>query len=474
MKVRLNKLFLATIIGFLLSITLVATTHEEAINALSEVTRQTEFGELKSNQFTSPETCGGCHTDIYAQWKGSMHSNSDQDQFYQKLFILASKETNGLTDTFCARCHTPVGLVSGEVPPVDGSKLSDIAKKGVQCDFCHTVSESKGIGNAPYVSSPGKVKRGPFKDAVSPFHETQFSVLHTKAEFCGMCHDVSHPVNKLPLESTYTEWKEGPYSKEGVQCQDCHMTPGVTKFQRNPGKAATMGPEREHIYTHYFVGGNTIYTESSKHRELAIQRLKAAAVLDISVPSTAAIGDMITVEITISNVGCGHKLPTGLTEAREMWLELTVKDAKGKEIFKSGELDADGNIDPNATIYHTVLADAQGKPTPKVWLAESVLFDKRIPPKGTAIEKYTFKLPTDIKGPITAEARLNYRTAPQYLIDSLFGKGAMKIPIVEMASKKSTINVPTKGICGPTTVLILTVIPLLLYEILRNSSRRKK
>jgi len=34
------------------------------------------------------------------------------------------------------------------------------------------------------------------------------------------------------------------------------MTPGVTKFLPNPGRAAAGAPIRENIFTHYFVGGN--------------------------------------------------------------------------------------------------------------------------------------------------------------------------------------------------------------------------
>src|SRR5258707_2622563 len=28
---------------------------------------------VTSSMFDAPEICGGCHTDIYKQWKGSMH-----------------------------------------------------------------------------------------------------------------------------------------------------------------------------------------------------------------------------------------------------------------------------------------------------------------------------------------------------------------------------------------------------------------
>ena len=404
---------------------------------------QTAAGSLSSDQFERDGICARCHGILYSQWEGSMHAFAEVDPFYKKESEMASIETDGLTDTYCARCHTPIGVVSGEIPPVDGSGESDIAKRGVQCDFCHTVSGSAGIGNAPFILTPGNIKWGPFADSSSPYHKTEFSDLHTKAEFCGMCHDANHPINDLPLEATYTEWKAGPYSKEGVQCQDCHMTPGVTQFEANPGKAASMGPKRDHIYTHYAVGGNAFITDilgDKTHRDMAIERLQSAATLVVDAPGSAEAGETVTVDVSITNSGAGHMLPTGLTEMRQMWLDITATDANGNQLYRSGALDADGNIDPDALVYHTVLGDADGNPTAKVWVAESILSDNRILPRETAVEEHTFTIPVDAKDPVTISAKLQYRSAPQAIIDYLFDEGKYDVPAINMAQASDLID----------------------------------
>ncbi|MBN1134522.1 MAG: hypothetical protein JXA38_06375 [Methanosarcinaceae archaeon] len=303
-------------------------------SSLSIAVEETRAGQYSSTQFTRPGICSGCHVIIYSQWEGAMHSVSEIDPFYMKEVQEASTDTDGFTDLFCARCHTPIGVMAGEVPPVDGSKLSEIAKNGVQCDFCHTVSGSAGIGNAAFISTPGNIKWGPFSDAESTYHETAFSELHTQAEFCGMCHDVVHPANGLKVEATYTEWKEGPYSKEGEQCQGCHMTPGITKFEANPRRAAAGGPKKEHIFTHNTVGGNAFITEllgSNTHKNMAIERLENAASLDVNTPLTADMNNTVTMNVSITNSGAGHRLPNGLTEIREMWLEVIATDNAGKK-----------------------------------------------------------------------------------------------------------------------------------------------
>ncbi|UCD57074.1 MAG: cytochrome c family protein [Candidatus Hydrogenedentota bacterium] len=400
---------------------------------------------VSSEEFLSPERCKTCHSEIYGQWKGSMHSNSWNDPFFQALMKVASKETGGLTDKLCLGCHTPVGVISGEIPPVDASNLSEVASMGVFCDFCHTVSKTKGVGNVPAISEPGTVKRGPFEDSKSPFHRAEFSKLHTSPEFCGLCHNVSHPLSGLPIEQTYSEWLMGPYRSAGVPCQHCHMTPPdpPTAFTKNPGKACILGPEREHWWTHQFVGGNAFITDllgSKAHSNHARNRLKSAAAVQIAPPPNVVMPGLLEFKVKVSNIGCGHYLPTGLTETREMWLDVSVTDADGKEVYRSGALDEHGEIDPDAVIYHTVVGDEDGRPTWKVWEAARVLYDYRIPPMGYRLEHYAAYVPADVKLPLTIHAILNYRSAPPHLVRILMGEEAVDVPIVEMTRAMALVE----------------------------------
>ncbi len=401
---------------------------------------------VASSDFTEPDECKMCHPDIYSQWKGSMHSNSWNDPIYRALMEIASKETDGMTDRLCLGCHTPVGVISEEVPPVDGEKLSDIAAMGVFCDFCHTVTRSKGIGNLPAVSDPGSVKRGPFKDSESPFHDVEFSELHTSPEFCGMCHNVSHPISGLPIERTYSEWLYGPYFSEGVTCQDCHMTPPdpPTAFTPNPGEFCVLGPKRDHWWTHQFVGGNAVVTEllgSKKHAEYARNRLRAAATVEIIAPEESAPRPgLLQFKVKVSNVGCGHYLPTGLTEVREMWLDVSVTDGGGKELYRSGALDEAGEIGSDAVIYNTILGDEVGRPTWKVWAATQILSDYRIPPKGYRLERYAAYIPPDAEPPLKIRAALNYRSISPHLVKILLGDEAIEIPVIEMTTAETSVK----------------------------------
>ena len=400
---------------------------------------------IKASEFEPPEDCGECHESLYMQWRGGMHANAWNDPSYTALHHLASKETKGLTDRYCIACHTPIAVLAGEIKPGEDSKVSEISKKGVQCDFCHTVSGSKGIGNAAAISSPGPIKRGPFRDSESPAHQTAFSELHTRAEFCGMCHDVYHPVNGLPLEKTYTEWQEGPYPSRGVKCQDCHMTAGITHFQKNPGKAALEGPDRDHIWTHTTVGVNAAmanYLGFKQHAEDALKRLRSAASLEVLPPSQARAGNVASLKVKVTNVGAGHFLPTGLTETREMWLEVTVTGPGGEKLLESGKLDEKGEIGPEAVLYHTVFANSKGEPVgARVWEADYLLYDHRIPPLGYSLEKFSFQLPAGAKGKCQVQVKLLYRSLPQSLVNQLLGPQAPSWPVYEMARKEASFDV---------------------------------
>jgi hypothetical protein len=403
--------------------------------------RATTLGRtVTSDQFDPPEVCGGCHADIYAQWKGSMHSNAWTDPVYRAALRHASKASGGKTDPFCMGCHTPIGVVTHEASP-SGERMSPIADRGVQCDVCHNISQSRGIGNGAYVLTPklrGRpLKFGPFNDAMSPYHDTAYSRLHTQSEFCGQCHDVTHPFTRVPLERTYSEWRDSAYAGEGIQCQDCHM-----KSVR--GAATSFSKVRERIYTHYFVGGNALVPRllaDEAHAQRAEEMLKSAARVDIFAPAVAAPGSQQTIRVRVSNVGAGHKLPTGFPEGREMWLDFKVIDSSGHALYRLGAV-TDGSTEPGTRSFKVVLGDRHsGVIGTNILDADRVLYDTRIEPRGYREVEYQVRLPAQSAGRVQIVADLNYWSFSQALLDELMGKAAPRTRIVRMTSGTATIHI---------------------------------
>ncbi|HET6498768.1 MAG TPA: multiheme c-type cytochrome [Coriobacteriia bacterium] len=363
-----------------------------------------------------PSGACGCHAGLVAQWEQSMHAKALTDPLYLYKLEKANAETGGAIGPFCETCHGPVATMLGEIP---GRDFSEAGGEGVTCDLCHQVTGRREgrIGNTSILVTADGTKRAQFHDAVSPYHESAYSEIHTGAEICGTCHDVYHPYNGLQLEGTYTEWAEGPYAAENIACQDCHMTPGPGVTKPNPGRAAAGGPERPHIYTMTFAGGNVGLGDA----DLAEERLKAAATLRLEVPEFVEGGGVVPAVVRITNSGAGHYLPTGLTDFRRMWLEVVATAPDGTET-------AIGRRE-----FHTVFEDANGDAPAEVWNAVAVRSDDRIPPRESVENVWDASMPE--AGPLIITASLYYRSCTTEVAQA----AGVEIPTTTMATVSKAV-----------------------------------
>jgi len=62
-----------------------------------------------------------------------------------------------------------------------------------------------------------------------------------------------------------------------------------------------------------------------------------------------------------------------------------------------------------------------------------------IPPKGSATAPYSFQLPADVKGPLSVQATLHYRSFDQGLANHLLGAAAPKVPVIDMVATHGEI-----------------------------------
>lgn len=394
----------------------------------------TSGAALDAQQFDDAQVCGACHTEIYKEWRSSIMAHAWDDPIYRALLSRASKATNGQLDAFCTGCHTPIGLITQQVTTADNQQPPDLHSPvtelpGVDCEACHNISGITGLDNGAYVvhaQTAQKTKFGPRPDAQSPYHQTAYSDLHMNSDFCAACHNVTHPVNNVPIERTFDEWYESPYRQAGVHCQDCHMPPTT-------GKAAVMGPVRQNRASHRFAGANTTILEHFGHTEnaAAARRLLAtSATLEwVDLPSAVTPGTTFNLGIKVTNSGAGHKLPTGFPEGREVWLDLKVTDADGKQVYRLGAI-KDGKTEPGTKNFMVHMGDKDGnKVEVEVWRVTHIMSDNRILPKGHAIVDYQVALPKAVKGPLTIDAQLKYWPFSQAFADELLGKGKLPVKV---------------------------------------------
>ena len=414
----------------------------DAVTETAVVETDAEKPQLfEPGTFEDPEVCSTCHRDIYAEWSKSMHANAWEDKWYQPDYILAHQQTDGATDILCGACHAPIAARTGLLPPADGSKFDTVSRRGISCDFCHTVSGVEQMYNMGHVSQPGNVKFGPRGDGRSLYHEVEYSEIHTKADFCGSCHMVIHPATGVHIIDTWDDWKNNEYGRQGIDCQDCHMTPtpGVSK---RPGRAALMGKPRDNLAFHGFIGGSSYVQDAignTMQAEMSREFLRAAAEVKLAEKVT----DDGTLELTVEvhNVGAGHKIPTGTTYIRIMWLQVEIVDHTGNLIYSSGHIDDKNQVDPNAVFFRLLFRDAEGNLTGKSWLAHSIGYDRRIPARGKDSETYRIPLPG--KGEYHVTTRLMYRSMTQNSLDEILNRTGEVLPpvvSVEMASAQANVR----------------------------------
>ena len=431
--------------------------------------------------FTEPETCGGCHEDKYKEWNGSLHSMAFIDPVYQGELNKAVKAVGHDISRQCEGCHSAAGVVTGEIKGPGLSGLSAVAKAGVSCDICHSISAlnhdktpTKEPENGSFVIKPGEdrqdgavlVKHGPNKpktDCGGGFHECRQTEFHEKADLCASCHQVYHYEKHFPIEATYNEWKHSPYAQKDIHCQDCHMVATDTFVKA----ADTMiKPERKD-YRHYFNGANYLLyylgsqaaqkvgdKEQSQRLmaqyDMAVKRLQKAAELEIE--PVYRKGALAEVRVRVKNMRAGHNLPTSLTNIRQMWLEVIAKDEKGEVVLATGAVGADGTLAEDARLFNS---DGMGPDmhfAVDPWIITAFSRHETIPPKGYRDVHYGITVPKG-SARVTIEARLRYRQADQKIAEALLKAvpkdidlakdyGLTKIPtlpVVDMVSLKREV-----------------------------------
>ncbi|MEQ1945935.1 MAG: tetratricopeptide repeat protein [Bryobacteraceae bacterium] len=308
---------------------------------------------------------------------------------------------------------------------------------------------------------------------MKPFMRTNTS------EFCSSCHKVhlDVPVNEYRWFrgfNDYDNWQASGfgqgarsfyYPPQGATCGGCHMPKIASK---DPGNVDGM------VHNHRFPGGNTAVPtanqdevqlktvedflksgfisvdifgvspiEEGKNQTAMVRRMgegpqamSAAAqgeeteqagvgvireVGKLSAPIDQAgaklkPGSMARVDVVVRTRKIGHAFPGGTLDSFDIWLELQGKDADGKMIYWSGNVQEDGAVDPGAHFYKSYQLDAEGNPINKrnAWQARSVLYVRAIGPGSADVGHFRVKIPKDVKGPISLTAKLNYRKFGYY------------------------------------------------------------
>jgi len=236
---------------------------------------------------------------------------------------------------FCGRCH--------DVRLVNGIRFEDLfseykqtpaAKRGVTCQGCH-MGPTPGIASE-YPYAPAAIVRG---------QPTQ-SARRTNHMFPGPDSSVVHP-GIFPINPEAQEFaKPVEWLSFNVEAGW-----GTEKFETNV-------PENTK-----FPGIWADREERKAAREIIDQQLKLLAenreLATTLMRNGYGLGEVKILEkenglkfdIEVRNRTDGHSVPSGLIAERNVFLQVTLADADGTEIFRSGDLDPNGDVRDMHSLY---------------------------------------------------------------------------------------------------------------------------
>lgn len=420
--------------------------------------------------YESSDQCRGCHTDQYQQYEESMHAKAFSNplfnaQYFTEVVPRAQQDPEYVPEARrCIACHAPVvfmnytGLVT---TPSQAGRF----ETGVTCDFCHTL---EGYGeNGDYIQVSSGKKQGPYQISGSATHHSEYSGYMQHAEYCGNCHNATNHIG-IGVNSTFDEWRESKYgistNTGKVTCQECHMSAegfqrkGVAQFASGTAAHVNIGSggynknQKEHdkLYNHSFPGAHSIKQQQD------------ALLLEFRVGTRIAdAGGRLPFNVFVNNERAGHKMPSGSSDLRFMWLVVTATTPAGGKIPVSlnghlsektidysvsggGAEDAtilQGDVPAGSRMYRMVMVNSAGRQSLYQGTAVKNDFDNRLNAAEVRNEAYYLKLPTGFSGKVTLEANLYYRGAP-----SSFTR-RMQVPdfrpvLVSTNKKEISVEVP--------------------------------
>lgn len=477
---------------------------------LPSLARTSSGNLIPASSLMRQDYCETCHADITGRWKHSVHHLSS---FNNPAYSFSVKETrkvsfenegNVQASRFCAGCHDPVPLFSGAFDDPAFDTNSSAANAGITCTACHSITHiNSPRGNADYtIEEPQHypfafskseslqwISRQLIKAKPAYHKKTFLKPLHKTAEFCATCHKAHLPaeVNNykwLRAQNHYDSWLLSGVSGHGVasfyyppkaieKCATCHMP--LRDAKDEPAADYFDDSRQLTVHDHLFAAANTAIPHllnlpehvSKAHHDfmegvvrIDILGVKAGGLIDgaLTAPLRPELpvlepGKRYLLETVVRTLKPGHLFTQGTSDSNEVWVEILVK-AGDRLIGMSGGTDPAGKVDPWSHFINAYVLDRDGNRIDRrngqdIYVK---LYDNQIPPGAADVVHYSLEIPEDVSGPVTVEARVNYRkfdtTYLQYILGDEFVLN--HLPVTVIASDRVAFPVSGSSIVSGT------------------------
>jgi hypothetical protein len=303
-------------------------------------------------------------------------------------------------------------------------------------------------------------------------------------------------VGWVQLQNQYDNWKQSRWNHPGdaaktIECRECHMSlipseDPASGDEQDYNRSANDGKHRSHRFlaSNQFMPTVLDVPGAERQVELTEKWLRGEyeipeiadkwtsgpiVGLEILAPEAVAPGRNAEIKLVITSNKVGHDFPTGPLDIIQAWVELTVVDDQGREVYGTGRVDEDGFIEAGTFMLKAEPVDQQGNLIDRhnLWEMVGVRHRRALFPGFSDTVDFSFfcpevarpdarKLETEdiaygivapgVKsGWLDVTVRLRYRKMSQYLLNFMFGaESGLTSPITDLAvvTKRIAVRAP--------------------------------
>ena len=354
---------------------------------------------LKLTNGTNGDFCIRCHTPV--------GMNLEEPEFMSNLDRHPTSR-EGITCVVCHRIDQAYGKISGRLPIVEGSLYEPVfgpsgneeLERAIESGEFNLQTDPERAGRGVHAEAreffqlPTSGLCGSCHDVnlVNGFRlEEAFSEYkHTPAAEAGISCQDCH-MGKTP--GVPNGYAEGPAARVGdretaVRKRTNHMFAGPDYSIIHPGifphntEAQELASLREWLTFDFEAGWGTDEFEASLPDDVEFpprwvepdDRYDAADIIRDNLELLDEIGeqrlqvlqagyqlgavevdqagpDGIDFKVELKNGTSGHNVPTGFDAERVVWLQVTVTDSTGAVVYRSGDLDPNGDVRDSHSVY---------------------------------------------------------------------------------------------------------------------------
>jgi len=144
--------------------------------------------------------------------------------------------------------------------------------------------------------------------------------------------------------------------------------------------------------------------------------------------------------VTVTSL-TAHSMPSGVSFAREAWLEVVITDNIDDTLYQSGVVTDTESLDvtdSDLLLFSSYLFDSNSAPAESITDVSSIV-NNSLMAFGERYKIYKVKIPNDTEGTIKIKARMLFRSFKPDMLRGIHSNLLENLPIFEMAEDSAVV-----------------------------------